>query len=182
MRYYLLFHTIICLLVLAACTAPALEPTSIAILTLTVTPTRTSSPTAIATSLAIPTFTPKPSHTPKPSPTRTNTPRPATATPSGVILPLPSGSPLPVWNGIPIMPKAIAGEEKGGSYSFTIQATAKDVQKFYEQEMPKAGWVPFATGIGSTGNLLLIFQKAGKTATIGIIAQGEITYILIAIQ
>ena len=80
------------------------------------------------------------------------------------------------------MPGAAEGGEEEGSYSYTVNASVADVQAYYEQQMPAAGWEPFATGEGETGNLLLMYQKADITATIGLIDQGVNTLVLIVAE
>ena len=77
------------------------------------------------------------------------------------------------------MPQASSGQEEGGGYSYTVRATVQQVQDFYDREMPKAGWQPFATGTGETGNLLLMYQKDGTITTIGVIAQGDTILVMI---
>src|SRR5262245_51134769 len=91
------------------------------------------------------TFTPKPTETPIPTetslPTLTNTPEPTitptktlvplTETPSAPVLRMPSGTPSSEWEGIPVMPNAIAGEGDSTGYYFTINASLDEIQKFY---------------------------------------------------
>jgi len=77
------------------------------------------------------------------------------------------------------MPGAIGGKEEGGGYSYTVKATVQQVQDFYAKEMPKLGWQSLTVGTGETGNLILIFQKGDKTGTIGVVAQGDVTFVLL---
>jgi hypothetical protein len=88
----------------------------------------------------------------------------------------------PAWNDVPIMAGAIHGAEDQGSYSYTVNASVADVQAYYQQHMPAAGWQPFASGEGEAGNLLLMYQKGDITATIGLISQGDNTLVLIVAE
>jgi len=96
-----------------------------------------------------------------------------------VELPLPSGKPAVVWNGVPIMPNAISGEETDDGYSYTIQDSPEEVKTYYESEMVKIGWTAFAIGKGETGSLLLMYQKEGKTTTVSVFEQENLTLILL---
>jgi hypothetical protein len=145
---------------LASCNTFAPQPTE------TPTPTETSLPTS--------TYTPEPTTTP------TETPIPPTDTPSAPVLPMPSGKPSSEWEGIPVMPKAIAGEGDNKGYSFTINASPDEIQKFYEQELGKLGWNMFASGQGATNTILLIFMKDTGTLSVSIIPQPDGTmYVLL---
>jgi hypothetical protein len=124
---------------LASCSAFVPQPTE------TPTPTETSLPT--------------PTNTLEPTTTPTETPVPPTETASAPVLPMPSGEPASEWEGIPIMPNAIAGEGDNQGYAFTINASAEDIQKFYETKLTPLGWNMFASGQGTTDALLLIFMK-----------------------
>jgi hypothetical protein len=159
---------------LASCTAFAPSPTQ------TPLPTATSLPTSTATA--------EPSQTPTPTepPTNTavpptNTPVSVTATPAAPVLPMPSGKPAADWQGIPVMPQAIAGDGDSTGYSFTIKASSDEVQSFYAQAMPKLGWNMFATGQGGkAGAILLMFMKGAGTASITIIPQADgLLYVLL---
>lgn len=83
-------------------------------------------------------------------------------------LPMPSGQPDSIWNDLPIMPQAIAGEGDDESYYFTVEASANEVQNFYENEMSKLNWSLLGVGEGKNGALLLIFQKDQEVASISI--------------
>ncbi len=149
----------------------ALVTTLVSCYGLTPKPTETPSPTA--------TFMPTLTSTPEP----TNTPIPiqATETPSDAGLRMPSGVPVSVWNGIPIMPNAIAGDGDSGSYYFTIAAPAKNIQAFYEAELGKLGWDMLAHGQGTTSAILLIFMKEGSTLSVAIIPRADnVMYVMLA--
>ena len=77
------------------------------------------------------------------------------------------------------MPGAISGEEKNGGYFYTVKASVKSVQNFYDKAMPQAGWEPLAAGTGQNGNLLLIYQKDGQSASVAVIAQGDTCLVLL---
>jgi hypothetical protein len=81
----------------------------------------------------------------------------------------PSGTPVEQWNNIPVMPQATAGEEFSASiYSYTVPATAADVQQFYTQQMETLGWTsPFGFQVSEEGGIMF-FQKESEFVTITI--------------
>ncbi len=85
-------------------------------------------------------------------------------------VPLPSGTPLAEWNGIPIMPGAIAGEAVDGAYQFTIAVDFVDVANFYETELTKLGFEVESTVDETAGQALVNFQKEGTSGMV-VIAQ-----------
>lgn len=138
------------MLVLAACTSFAQPtPTNVPTLTFTVIPT------FIATSTVLP----------------------FTETPDAVTALVPEGQPAPEWNGIPIMPDAIAGEGDEESYVFTVKATPQQVQDFYQAELIKLGWQSGATGDGDSS--LIFMNNASETLTVSIIAKGDEVLVLL---
>ncbi len=149
---------------LASCSSVAPKPTQTPI------PTQTSLPTS--------TSTPEPTKTPTQIPTAT--PVLLTETPSAPVLKMPSGKPASEWEGIPIMPNAIAGEGDSKGYAFTIKASVDEIQKFYETKLAKLGWNAFASGQGTTDAVMLIFMKDTAMLSISIIPQPDgIMYVLL---
>ena len=126
-----------------------------------------SNPTAIPTS----TFTAVPTLAP------TITSLQFTETPDAVEALLPVGQPASEWNGIPIMPNAIAGEGDAESYVFTVKATPQQVQAFYQTELEKLGWQAFAQGNGNSS--LMFMDKTSSTLTVSIIAKGDEVLVLL---
>ena len=82
----------------------------------------------------------------------------------------PTGTPVDEWNGIPVMPEATVGEEFGEStYSYTVPATATDIQAFYNQKMEDLGWSsPFGFQASEEGGIM-IFQNGSDFVTITIV-------------
>jgi hypothetical protein len=82
----------------------------------------------------------------------------------------PVGAPLAEWEGIPIMPQAIAGQKYlDGSYSYTISASMDEAQKFYLQEMAARGWRSIDGGFVVKGDgFVAIFEKDINVANITI--------------
>lgn len=80
------------------------------------------------------------------------------------------------------MPQANPGKEQQGGYSYTVQATVKQVQDFYEREMLQAGWESWATGTGETGGVILLYQKDGKMVTIGAAPQADVILVVIVLS
>jgi len=81
----------------------------------------------------------------------------------------PSGTPVDQWNNIPVMPQATVGQEFSAStYSYTVPATAADVQQFYNQQMEALGWTsPFGFQVSEEGGIMF-FQKESEFVTITI--------------
>jgi hypothetical protein len=81
----------------------------------------------------------------------------------------PTGTPVDEWNGIPVMPQATVGEEFNEStYSYTVPATATEVQEFYNQKMEELGWTSlFNLAVTDEGGFLS-FQKDDDVVTITI--------------
>lgn len=137
------------------------------------TPSPTITPKNPPTTIP-PTYTSTPSFTATPEPTYTPTEEPPTPTEVGFILPLPEGDPVSNWNGVPIMPGAIKGEEsESDAYIFTIQSGIDDIQAFYIKELPKSGWDLLAVGEGDTNNVIMIFMGEKGTFTVSILIVDE---------
>ena len=110
----------------------------------------------------------------------TNTSLPPTEKTEAVSALVPEGQPASEWKGIPIMPNAIAGEGDEESYVFTVKATPQQVQEYYQLELVKLGWQPFATGDGNSFSLMLMFtNNASTTLTISLIAKGDEVLVLL---
>lgn len=109
----------------------------------------------------------------------TNTSVPPTQTPDAVSSLIPENQPASEWNAIPIMPGAIAGEGDEESYVFTIQATPQQVQEYYQGELTKLGWQPFATDNRGSSLMLMFTSNASATLTISIIARGDQVLVLL---
>ena len=144
--------------VLASCNVLAPAPTA------TPTATPTAFPTATKTATIFP----------------TETPIPQIETPASPALPLPSGTPAADWEGIPVMPNALAGNGDATGYAFTIKTSTDEIQSFYQAKMAKIGWNLLANGQGTTGAVLMIFTKGSDTATISIIPQtDDVIYVML---
>jgi hypothetical protein len=127
-----------------------------------------------------PTTVPTPIFTIAPTLVLTNTSVLQTETPDAVAAIAPGGQPAAEWKGIPIMPDAIAGEGDEESYVFTVKATPQRVQEYYQLELGKLGWQPFATGDGNSSSLMLMFtNNVSATLTISIIAKGDEALVLL---
>ncbi len=92
----------------------------------------------------------------------------------------PQGTPVSVWNEIPIMPQATAGAESGTMYGFEANVTADDVVAFYSTQLPPLGWneefsMPAETPI-------IFFTKDGRSLTITITPAAEGVTVLLVLQ
>lgn len=79
---------------------------------------------------------------------------------------LPSGTPLADWNGIPIMPGALAGETVDGGYQFTIQASIDEITSFYETELSNLGYELTLNVNETAGYTILNFRKDSMTGMV----------------
>lgn len=141
--------------------------------------------TAIPTAKSLPTSMLEPTNPPAPTEEPTQiieVEATATEADSGPALPPPAGTPAKEWNDIPIMPGAIAGEGDDHTYSFTIKSSVYEIQKFYEKEMAKLGWNPFATGEGQTEVVMLIFMKDTDTLTLTFLPQNDGTIYVMLVK
>jgi hypothetical protein len=123
-------------------------------------------------------LTPSPTSTPTPTFIPTKTRIPPSPTPDLGFLFNFSGKPLPYWNDIPVMPQAVAGEDKGSVYYYYLKARREVVHQYYLQEMPLWGWQLFADGTGKNGDML-IFIKEHTTVSVGIAARGELVSVML---
>lgn len=142
----------------------------------TFAPVPTSTPTQTATLVPTSTFAPTSTNTPAPTFTR----RPPTETPDVIAALLPLGLPEKEWNGIPVMPNAINGDGDSKSYTFTIKASRKDIEKFYEKELAKQGFNLFAVGEGNEKNtVLMFFMKDTETISVSIFPKDDLMIVMI---
>ena len=92
----------------------------------------------------------------------------------------PQGTPVQVWREIPIMPQATAGQEFDGStYSFKVNTTSKEVQDYYNAELPKLGWEELS--LPTQGDaLLMVYSKGSSILTITVApSETEIVVLLV---
>jgi hypothetical protein len=93
----------------------------------------------------------------------------------------PQGTPVQEWNGIPIMPQAITGQEfsQNNSYSFKFTGVTKEVQDFYDEQLIALGWSqPFSFPVEAEGGIMT-FQKDNSTLLITITAsEGSVVVLL----
>ncbi len=96
----------------------------------------------------------------------------------------PQGKPVSEWNGIPIMPQAIAGEEFSKS-TYSYRASGVDsptIQTFYNDKLKAAGWSsPFSAQGGGAGGLML-FTKESQVLTITITKSDQDEVVLLSLQ
>lgn len=92
----------------------------------------------------------------------------------------PQGTPLDMWNEIPIMPNATAGQEFNEStYSFKVAETPEAVKDYYKAELANRGWdSAFDLPIESDGGLML-YSRGDNLLTITItLSDGETVVVL----
>jgi len=133
-------------------------------------------------SLVTPASVPTPARTVAPIPTATiastQSPRLPTETPDLVAELDPEGQPAKEWNGIPIMPGAIAGEGDEEGYVFTIKATPEQIQEYYQLELGKLGWKPFAQG-DEESSMFIFTNETSETLAVNIVTKGDEALVLL---
>jgi hypothetical protein len=80
----------------------------------------------------------------------------------------PEGTPVSVWNDIPIMPQATAGEEfpDTNTYSFKVDATITEVSDFYNDELESLGWTSLFNMPAEGNAIAQIFQRDEHVLTV----------------
>lgn len=95
----------------------------------------------------------------------------------------PTGEPVAVWNDIPIMPEATAGNEAGGSnYSFRAPVSIEDVQTFYNDQLAALGWTQMMSIPGGGEAAVSVFTKDEHILTVTATGQGDEVIVLLALQ
>ncbi len=95
----------------------------------------------------------------------------------------PVGVPVPAWQGVPVMPNAIAGQDfVNTGYSFVVNSSPAEVQEFYVQELAALGWnIPdggfVVKGSGSVG----WFERNGLMLNITVIPSPDDPNLLVVI-
>lgn len=94
----------------------------------------------------------------------------------------PQDPPLSEWNGIPVMPGAIAGDESEGLYGYTIKVDVKAVQDFYAEKLPALGWSETFTMPDSSGLAVLVYQKGSQMLTVTITTLDDHLLVMLTMQ
>lgn len=94
----------------------------------------------------------------------------------------PQDPPLSEWNGIPVMPGAIAGDESEGLYGYTIKVDVKSVQDFYAEKLPSLGWSETFTMPDSSGLSVLVYQKGNQMVTVTITTLEDHLLVMLTLQ
>jgi len=93
----------------------------------------------------------------------------------------PQGDPVAEWNGVPVMPQATAGQEFADSntYSYKVDASAQDVQDYYNSELPNRGWESTFNVPGDANGAVMLFSNDNNFLTITItVVDGETVVVL----
>jgi hypothetical protein len=94
----------------------------------------------------------------------------------------PQDPPLTEWNGIPVMPEAIAGDESDGLYGYTIKVEVKAVEEFYAGKLPALGWTEQFSMPGTSGMAILVYQKDNQTLTVTITSLQDHLLVMFTLQ
>lgn len=94
----------------------------------------------------------------------------------------PQGAPVQEWRGVPIPPQATAGQEfsENNTYSFRANATAKEIQDFFNEKLAALGWEqPFSFPLEENGGVM-VFRKEQSSLAITITpSEGSVVVLLV---
>jgi hypothetical protein len=79
----------------------------------------------------------------------------------------PQSTPLPEWNGIPVMPQASAGDESDGIYVYKIAVTSQEIQDFYNAKLSDLGWES-SFSLPMVGTTIMMYSKENQVLSITI--------------
>jgi hypothetical protein len=94
----------------------------------------------------------------------------------------PTGEPVSVWNDIPIMPEATAGNEVGSNYSFRAPVSVEDVKTFYYDQLTALGWTQMMSLPGSSEVAVTVFTKDDHILTVTATGQGDEVIVVLGLQ
>jgi hypothetical protein len=95
----------------------------------------------------------------------------------------PTGAATSEWNGIPIMPQAIVGQEFDKStYGFKVGTVSQaDVQAFYIDRLKALGWAStFNAGAGI--GAIMTFTKGSSSLTVAITKSDTDTSVMLILK
>lgn len=85
------------------------------------------------------------------------------------------------WKGLPVISGAAEIQESPNSYRYTVDQSLSKVKKFYQQQMPLAGWELLGDGDTSTDQVdeayTLWFSKGDATATVEVFVANGVTHV-----
>jgi hypothetical protein len=96
----------------------------------------------------------------------------------------PTGTPATEWNGIPIMPQALSGQEfNKGTYAYKLPLMAQaEIESFYDQKLSSAGWKSeFTASTGAHGGIL-VFNKDSQVLTVTVTTQDQDLLVLLILE
>ena len=94
----------------------------------------------------------------------------------------PQNPPLAEWNGIPVMPGAIAGDESDGLYGYTIKVDVKAVEEFYAEKLSALGWSETFSMPDSSGLAVSLYQKGNQVLTVTITTLEDHLLVMLTMQ
>lgn len=94
----------------------------------------------------------------------------------------PTNPPLTEWNGIPVMPEAIAGDEQQGLYGYTIKVEVKAVLDFYTEKLPALGWSETFAVPESSGTAILLYEKGSQMLSVTVTTVNDHLLVMLAMQ
>ena len=94
----------------------------------------------------------------------------------------PSAPPVQVWQEIPIMPEATAGEATIDMYGFKIDAEPDEIISYYRRRLPPFNWGEMYSLPYEEGMAVLIFTRGDRTLTITISDQDTFMLVLLQMQ
>jgi len=96
----------------------------------------------------------------------------------------PTGTPAGEWNGIPIMPQALAGQEfTKSTYGYKVPVMDQaEIETFYDQRLGALGWKSeFTASTGQHGGFL-VFDKDSKILTVTVTERDQGLLVLLILE
>ncbi|MCC6146911.1 MAG: hypothetical protein IT308_05025 [Anaerolineaceae bacterium] len=139
-----------------------------------ITPTLTDLP---ATSTAMPTRTELP-QTPTPDRQDLSTHAPTGETSSGM------GTPIPEWEGVPVIPGANEGTPSGPGYLYSVDIPIEEAEQFYLEKMGNGGWSftnsqRSETGLFGGPTIVMNFQRGSEAYNIMLVFSANDNYTMV---
>jgi hypothetical protein len=174
-KYFSAIFLLSCIF-LAACSTFAPQPTATPVPTQQIHPTPYGDTAGTMTS---PQGIPAPTETQTSSPPTGEVPTPVPTMPDIFTQLNPSDAPLAKWNGIRIMPGALAGGGGETTYYFTTKSSVDAIHAFYDKDLVNIGYSPLAVGKGENNTLVLFYENTNGTLSISLFTQGDVVLVML---
>ena len=94
----------------------------------------------------------------------------------------PQSPPLSEWQGIPVMPQALAGEETDDMYVYKVAVTVTEVDEFYAAQLPSLGWEKIFSMPATEGMTILLYGKDGQSLSVTVTTQEGFVLVMLTLS